>query len=101
MASEKGSELLEGISSFERFPVRGDRLSKQGGSSRCGAAEMNPTNIHEDARLIPGLTQWGKDPALAQLQMWLRSHVTVAVAGSCNSNSTPSLETSICHRGQP
>ena len=24
----------------------------------------NPTSIHEDVRLIPGLTQWGKDPAL-------------------------------------
>ena len=32
--------------------------------------------------------------------MGLRSHVAVAVAkaGSCSSNSTPSLRTSICHR---
>jgi len=36
-------------------------------------------------------------------QMWLRSHVAVAVAkaGSCSSNLTPSLGTSICHRFCP
>ena len=33
-------------------------------SSRRGSAEMNLTSIHGDARLIPGLTQWVKHPAL-------------------------------------
>ena len=35
-----------------------------GGGSHCGSAVMNLTSIHEDSGLIPGLAQWGKDPAL-------------------------------------
>ena len=33
-------------------------------SSHCGAAEIKPTNIHEDASLIPGPAQWVNNPAL-------------------------------------
>ena len=34
------------------------------GSSWCGSAVMNLTSIHKDKGLIPGPTQWVKDPAL-------------------------------------
>ena len=33
-------------------------------SSRRGSVEMNPTGIHEDANLIPGLAQWIKELVL-------------------------------------
>ena len=33
-------------------------------NSFCGAVEMNPTSIHEEAGSIPGLAQWVRDLAL-------------------------------------
>ena len=35
------------------------------GSSCCGAVEMNPTSIHENVSLIPGLTQLVGDLVVA------------------------------------
>ena len=53
---------------------------------------------------IPDLTPWVKDPLVAcelwyRSQMLLRSGIAVAVVqtGSCSSDCTPSLGTSICH----
>ena len=41
------------------------RLKCRWGSSHCGDKETNPTSIHEDAGLIPGLAQWVKDLGVA------------------------------------
>ena len=43
--------------------LEGD-LRQHLGSSHCGSGETNPISIHEDAGLIPGLTQWIWDPVL-------------------------------------
>ena len=37
---------------------------EKNGSSRCGLVVRNLTSIHENEGLIPGPTQWVKDPAL-------------------------------------
>ena len=52
------------------------------GSSCRGAMETNPTSIHEDAVLIPGLAQWVRiqrcHELWCRLQTLLRSHIAVA-----------------------
>ena len=35
-------------------------------SSHCALAVTNPTSIHEDSGLLPGLAQWVKDLAFLQ-----------------------------------
>ena len=52
-------------------------------SSHCGSAVMNPTRIHEDVGLIPGIAQWVEDRCChelwCRLQMQLESGVAMAV----------------------
>ena len=56
---------------------------------------MNPASIHEDVGSLSGLRisiavgyRYSSDPML---------HVAVVWAGSCSSDSAPSLGTSMCH----
>ena len=51
--------------------------------------------------LLHGLRIWGCCELWFRSQKWLRSCTAVAVAGSCSSNSTLSLGTSICCRCGP
>ena len=59
-------------------------------ASHCSSMEENPTHIHKDMGLIPGLTQWVKDRVLpfamvsvtdaAQISCWCGCGVGAATA---------------------
>ena len=61
----------------------------------------NPTSIHEDVGLIPGLAQWAESSVAASCSIDHRCGSDLTLlwcrpAGSCSSSSTPSLGISIC-----
>ena len=76
------------------------------GSSHYDSVVRNPS-IHEDAVSIPGRAQWVKDigchepQCMSQMSLGSSVAVDVVQAGSCSSDSTPSLGTSICRRCGP
>ena len=88
MTGESDSVLISQIKT--RDSKQSKKLSR--GSSHRGSTATNLTSTHEDVGSIPGPAQWVEDLVLPRAGMQV---------GSCSSNSTPSLGTSIYFRCSP
>ena len=64
IAGQPGPNPIHGSASHYKFVSSGRFKIFSPGNSLCGSALTNPTRIHEDEGLIPGLAQCVKDPAL-------------------------------------
>ena len=76
-------ELPEGVQPCSCPNTNPVTIISSSGSSRCGSVATNPTSIHKDAGLIPGLSRglrirYYHEPWCTS-QMWLRFRIAVAV----------------------
>ena len=67
------------------------------GISHYGPVETNPTSNHDQAGTISGLGRQIRDPALPWVMVYVTDMAQIQ-CGSCNSNPTSSLGTSLCLR---
>ena len=91
----------------KKLPLFKEKKKKERNSRSSHVAQWvkDPNSIPEDVASIPGLLSGLRIQHCHRLwrrsQMWLRSVMAVASAGSYSSNSSPCLGTSVCRRRGP